>query len=177
MPKTKSRKNPAVEAAKNPATPPAPVAAPPGAATEMAEKIKELVRLAQEQGHLTFNDISEALPEQQSTPEQLDEVLAKLRELEIEIVDPAEVDNVKAVEEEEEPESRHLDALDDPVRMYLKQMGAVPLLTREQEVAISKRIEQAENELLQGGLRLWILRQGTHCAGGKTAGRPAARTF
>jgi RNA polymerase primary sigma factor len=151
MSKAKSRKNHAVQTAGNPVAQPVnvPPPAPASPVTDVAEKIKELLRLAQEQGHLTFNDISEALPEQQSTPEQLDEVLAKLRELEIEIVDPAEVDNVngKAAEEEEEPESRHLDALDDPVRMYLKQMGAVPLLTREQEVTISKRTEVAEEEL------------------------------
>jgi RNA polymerase primary sigma factor len=115
-------------------------------ATGLAEKIKELLRLAQEQGNLTFNDIYEVLPPQQSTPEQVDEVLSKLRELEIEIVDPAEVDSVKG-DDEDESGTSHLDALDDPVRMYLKQMGAVPLLTREQEVEISKRIEKAEHDL------------------------------
>src|SRR5581483_10814809 len=112
---------------------------------ELAEKIKELVRLAREQGHLTYNDINEVLPESASTPEKLDEIFAKLRSLEIEVVDQAEVDTVKMPDEEED--TSHLDALDDPVRMYLKQMGAVPLLTREQEVEISKRIEVAEHEL------------------------------
>jgi RNA polymerase primary sigma factor len=120
---------------------------PNGRSSDPAEKIKELIRLAQEQGSLTFNDIYEVLPPPQSSPEQLDEVLAKLRELEIEIVDPAEVDNVKGGDDDEETETRHLDGLDDPVRMYLKQMGAVPLLTREQEVEISKRIEKAEHDL------------------------------
>jgi RNA polymerase primary sigma factor len=148
MSKTKSRKPPAKAAVTKPvAAAPLPAASPATTTgLELAEKVKELVLLAKEQGNLTFNDISEVLPEQNSTPEQLDEVLTKLRELEIEIVDPAEVDNVKAAEEDE-VESRHMDALDDPVRMYLKQMGAVPLLTREQEVEISKRIETAENEL------------------------------
>jgi RNA polymerase primary sigma factor len=112
---------------------------------EMAEKIKELVRLAQEQGHLTFNDINEALPENFVTPEKLDEVFSKLRALEIEIVDQADADNVKKPEVEED--TARLDILDDPVRMYLKQMGQVALLTREQEVEISKRIEAAEAEV------------------------------
>jgi len=112
---------------------------------ELADKIKELVRLAREQGHLTYNDINEVLPESAATPEKLDEIFAKLRTLEIEVVDQAEVDHVKMPDEEED--NSHLDALDDPVRMYLKQMGQVPLLTREQEVEISKRIETAENEL------------------------------
>jgi RNA polymerase primary sigma factor len=119
---------------------------PPGIA-ELAEKVKELVRLAQEQGYLTYGDINDALPENMATPEDLDEVLIKLRNLEVEIVDQAEVDRVKQPEPEEEDEKSRLDILDDPVRMYLKQMGQVPLLTREQEVSISKRIEEAENEV------------------------------
>jgi RNA polymerase primary sigma factor len=117
-----------------------------GSATELSEKIRELVRLAQEQGQLTFNDISEILPEAESTPEKLDEIYSKLRALEIEIVDQAEMDNVKKPEADEEDTSR-LDILDDPVRMYLNQMGQVALLTREQEVEISKRIETAETEI------------------------------
>jgi RNA polymerase primary sigma factor len=119
---------------------------PNGSVKELAEKVKELVRLAQEQGQLTFNDISEVLPESEATPEKLDEIYSKLRALEIEIVDQAEVDNVKKPESEEEETSR-MDILDDPVRMYLNQMGQVALLTREQEVEISKRIEDAETEI------------------------------
>ena len=113
---------------------------------ELSGKIKELVRLAQEQGHLTYNDISEALPENAIVPEKLDQIFAKLRSLEIDIVDQAEVDRIKTPETEEE-ETPRLDILDDPVRMYLKQMGQVALLTREQEVDISKRIEAAENDV------------------------------
>jgi len=114
--------------------------------TELSGKIKELVRLAQEQGRLTYGDISEALPESAIEPEKLDYIFAKLRSLDIEIVDQAEVDRVKTPGTEEEDATR-LDILDDPVRMYLKQMGQVALLTREQEVEISKRIEAAENEV------------------------------
>jgi RNA polymerase primary sigma factor len=142
MPKAKPNPSPAAAAGKVAVA----AAAGAGRSAELAEKIKELVRLAQEQGHLTSNDLHEVLPENQSTPEQLDEVLAKLRELEIEIVDPAEVDGGKP-EDDDEVEAKQLDALDDPVRLYLKQMGAVPLLTREQEVEISKRIETAEQDL------------------------------
>jgi RNA polymerase primary sigma factor len=113
----------------------------------LVEKIKELVRLHKEQGQLTFDDVGEILTEEFSTPANLDHVYAKLRELEIEVVDAAEVDVVKTVDKEEDEEDHKMDSLDDPVRMYLKQMGAVPLLTREQEVQISKRIEAAENDL------------------------------
>ncbi len=114
----------------------------------LAEKVKELVLLAHEQGRLTFDDVNEALTEEFTTPAQLDHVFAKLRELEIEVVEAAEVDAVKPADKEDSDEDeQRLDALDDPVRMYLKQMGAVPLLTREQEVEISKRIEAADTEL------------------------------
>jgi RNA polymerase primary sigma factor len=114
---------------------------------ELAEKIKELVRLSQEQGYLTYNDLNEALPDNLATSQEIDEIIIQLRNLEIEIVDQAEVDRVKQPEPEEEEEKSRLDILDDPVRMYLKQMGQVPLLTRDQEVEISKRIEDAENEV------------------------------
>src|SRR6266568_4198360 len=114
---------------------------------DLTAKIKELVRLAQEQGYLTYNDINDALPDSVISPEELDEIYIKLRNLEVEIVDAAEVDRIKQPEPEEPEEKNRLDILDDPVRMYLKQMGQVALLTREQEVEISKRIESAENEI------------------------------
>jgi RNA polymerase primary sigma factor len=116
-------------------------------ALDIARKIKELVALAQEQGYLTYGDITEALPEEFIGPEELDEIYVKLRSLEVEIIDQAEVDRVKQPGPEEEDEKARLDILDDPVRMYLRQMGQVPLLTREQEVEISKRIEAAESEV------------------------------
>ena len=81
--------------------------------------------------------------------DELDAILTRLRRMEIDIIEASEVDRYKdgkkdsEEEEEEKPEAK-LDILDDPVRMYLKQMGQVPLLTREQEVEISKRIEEAE---------------------------------
>jgi RNA polymerase primary sigma factor len=113
---------------------------------ERNEKIKELVKLAQEQGYLTYDDINDALPDNIMTAEELDAILILLRGMDIEIIEASEVDRFKqeAPEPEEEKPTERLDILDDPVRMYLKQMGQVPLLTREQEVEISKRIETAE---------------------------------
>ncbi|MFN0066179.1 MAG: RNA polymerase sigma factor RpoD [Limisphaerales bacterium] len=125
----------------SPATPPRP------GEFSVTDKIKELVKLAQEQGYLTHSDIGDALADSPVSPEEMDEIYIKLRNLEIEIVDQSEVDRVKQPEPEEEEDKNRLDILDDPVRMYLKQMGQVPLLTREQEVEISKRIEDAENEV------------------------------
>ena len=113
---------------------------------ELTEKIKELIRLAKEQGQLTFDDVGDILTEKIFTPANLDFVFAKLRELEIEVVESAEVDRVKPADAEEAEEEERSDSLDDPVRTYLRQMGAVALLTREQEVEISKRIEDAETD-------------------------------
>jgi len=116
------------------------------AGLDLTEKVKDLLRLAKEQGHLTYDDVNAALPDEIVTPEDLDQVFTKLRNLEIDIIDPAEVDRGKASELGDEEEGGRFDILDDPVRMYLRQMGKVPLLTREQEVEICKRIEEAENE-------------------------------
>jgi RNA polymerase primary sigma factor len=116
---------------------------------DLTEKIRELLVLAKEQGHLTHDDINEALPESIVTPDDLDQIYSKLNNLEVEIVDQSEVDRVKhpePTEEEDEKEKGRLDILDDPVRMYMRQMGKVPLLTREQEVAICKRMETSEND-------------------------------
>ncbi|MGA2865937.1 MAG: RNA polymerase sigma factor RpoD [Verrucomicrobiota bacterium] len=124
---------------------PLPVKGP--SSGQLAQKVKELVRLSQEQGYLTYNDINDALPEALLAPEDLDEIYIQLRNLEVEIVDQAEVDRIKQPEPDEEDGKTRLDILDDPVRMYLQQMGQVPLLTREQEVQISKRIEDAEARL------------------------------
>src|SRR5471030_2206957 len=120
---------------------------PEGAVGGINEKIRQLIRLSKEQGYLTFDDINEALPESVENQEEIDNVLSILQNLEIEILEPDQVEDYKQRQEEaEEEESRtsQNDILDDPVRMYLKQMGQVPLLTREQEVEISKRIENAE---------------------------------
>jgi RNA polymerase primary sigma factor len=113
----------------------------------LGEKLKDLVRLAHEQGYLTHEDVSEALPPEVATPQDLDQVLVKLRNLEIEILDPAQMDRPGLSEAEDEAEAGQFNTLDDPVRMYLKQMGKASLLTREQEVEICRRIEQAEGKI------------------------------
>ncbi|MBL7016501.1 MAG: RNA polymerase sigma factor RpoD [Kiritimatiellales bacterium] len=113
---------------------------------ERNEKIKELIALASDHGFLTHDDIEEALPEDLVVVEDVEKVTALLKSMEIEVIRSDEVEEFKArmEKEEREKQSARSDVLDDPVRMYLKQMGQVPLLTREQEVEISKRIEEAE---------------------------------
>ncbi len=115
---------------------------------DLQERLRELVKLAKEQGYLTYDDINEALPEGMADPDEMEQILGRLRSMEVEIIDASEVDRFKDgkkdLDDEDDEKDQKLDILDDPVRMYLKQMGQVPLLTREQEVEISKRIENAE---------------------------------
>ncbi len=114
------------------------------------EKVREMVRLHKEQGYITFDDLNESLPEGFESPELLEPIMEELRKMEIDMIDASDVDRAakpkKEEDREEKPEVK-LDILDDPVRMYLKQMGQVSLLTREQEVEISKRIEDAEAKM------------------------------
>ena len=123
---------------------------------EVQSKIRELIRLAKEQGYVTYDDLNESLPCDIISPDLVEEIILRLRNLEIDIIDSSEVDRVKIhsqasspVKEVEEKTEDRPDSLDDPVRQYLKQMGQVPLLTREQEVAISIRIEKAEQVISQ----------------------------
>jgi RNA polymerase primary sigma factor len=118
---------------------------------DLTETIKTLLHLAQEHGYVTYDDINDVLPENLS-PDDLDALLTKLRGLDVEIVmDQAEAERAERTKQPEQPqqpeeaeEDSRLEILDDPVRMYMNQMGKVPLLTREQEVEICKRIEEAE---------------------------------
>jgi RNA polymerase primary sigma factor len=121
---------------------------------EIQEKIRELIKLAKEQDYLTFDDINDILPNDLVDPEDVEAIMERLRNMEFDIIDASEVDRYKDKkrddgdgDDEELKADQKLDILDDPVRMYLKQMGQVPLLTREQEVEISKRIEDAEIEV------------------------------
>jgi RNA polymerase primary sigma factor len=142
-----------------PPPPPAPEPLNSEVPGNIDERIRGLIRQAKQQGFLTFDDVSNALPENMESPEELDNVLSILQNLDIEIISADEVQDYKQrIEQEEEEETRsgQNDILDDPVRMYLKQMGQVPLLTREQEVEISKRIETAEAEACKILFSVWF---------------------
>ena len=113
---------------------------------ERNEKIKELIKLSSDQGYLTYDDVNECLPESVISPDEFEGILILLRGMDIDIIEANDEDEFKKQMEQEERarQAQRVDVLDDPVRMYLKQMGQTPLLTREQEVDISKRIEEAE---------------------------------
>jgi len=115
------------------------------------QKIEELVSLSKEQGYITYEEINEILPMTFDSAEQIDQVLIFLSGMDIQVLNQAEVERQK----ERKKEAKELEGLtkrpegtsDDPVRMYLKEMGSVPLLTREEEVEISKRIEKAQIQI------------------------------
>jgi RNA polymerase primary sigma factor len=115
------------------------------------QKIEELVAIAKEQGYITYEEINEILPMTFDSAEQIDQVLIFLSGMDIQILNQVEVERQK----ERKKEAKELEGLpkrtegtsDDPVRMYLKEMGSVPLLTREEEVDISKRIEKAQIQI------------------------------
>jgi len=115
------------------------------------KKIEGLVAIAKEQGYITYEEINEILPITFDSVDQIDQVLIFLSGLDIQIFNQSEVERQK----EKKKEAKELEALprrmegssDDPVRMYLKEMGSVPLLSREEEVEISKRIEKAQIQI------------------------------
>ena len=122
---------------------------------EVQEKIKDLIRLAQEQGYLTYDDINDVLPHDIIKPEDYEEIMERLRGMQFDIIDASDVDSYSerqrmsdtGEEDETEKMEAKLDILDDPVRMYLKQMGLKELLSRQKEVEISRRIDQAEKSI------------------------------
>ena len=126
------------------------------------KRIRELIHLSSEKGYITYDDINEILPEDVVSAEEIDSIMIFLRGMDIEIMDTSEAEKQSTrlkktqLEAARKREELRTEVLDDPVRMYLKQMGQVPLLTREQEVEISKRIEKAEAEIRQ---RIVLFRQ------------------
>ena len=113
---------------------------------ERNEKVKNLIKLAETQGYLTYEDINEHVPDSVVSGEEMESYLALLRGMDIEIIEASAVDKYQKQTAKAAQTGRggKLDFFDDPIRMYLHQMGQVPLLVREQEVEICKRIESAE---------------------------------
>ena len=119
-----------------------------------SEAMQALMAVGKERGYITHDELNKALPQGELTSEQIEDFMSELNSIGVNIVDSAEGDD-GAEEEENEKTSGNLSddarGSDDPVRMYLREMGSVELLTREGEIAIAKRIE-AGRELLMGGI-------------------------
>ncbi|MFZ0019694.1 MAG: RNA polymerase sigma factor RpoD [Acetobacteraceae bacterium] len=126
--------------------------------------VKRLIARGKERGYITFDELNAILPPDQNSSEQIEDVMANFSEMGIQVVESEESEDgeapvVKAEKtdeaEEEEPtgnvDEASLGRTDDPVRMYLREMGSVELLSREGEIAIAKRIE-AGRDMMIGGL-------------------------
>ncbi|TLM67335.1 MAG: RNA polymerase sigma factor RpoD [Deltaproteobacteria bacterium] len=118
------------------------------------DEVQQLMQLGKEKGFLTYDEVNDILPPDMISSEQLDDVMSMFGDMDIEVVDaeqkislPQERDSESLGEEGEEEAEFDADVMgrtSDPVRMYLREMGQVSLLTREGEVEIAKRIEEGE---------------------------------
>src|SRR5277367_6589373 len=125
---------------------------------QIAIAIKKMVARGKERGYLTYDEVNTALPTDQVSPDHIEDVMTMLSELGINVVENEDAEEPAASEAEDgDAEVRgNLDdddigRTDDPVRMYLREMGSVELLSREGEIAIAKRIE-AGREMMIGGI-------------------------
>ena len=120
-------------------------------------EINQLVSQGKEKGYLTYEEVNDVLPSDVVTPDQIDDLMALFSENEIAIVDTSlkgekiasSKENKKGDAEEDAQVSKSDSvSIDDPVRLYLREMGTISLLTRKGEVEIAKRIEAGQNEVL-----------------------------
>lgn len=126
---------------------------------EMNEKVRELDSLSKQQGFVTIEDINRIIPATGSSHEAFDSIINILDNLDVKILDNDEVEAYKlrlSAEEEDALRMAQVDILDDPVRMYLRQMGQVPLLSRDQEIQISRSIEEAESRAQDALCSIWL---------------------
>jgi RNA polymerase primary sigma factor len=124
--------------------------------------VKKMIADAKERGYITYDQLNSVLPPEQVASEQIEDVMSMLSEMGINIIEDEEVEEGEAPAGElvETSTSREiavagtttetLDRTDDPVRMYLREMGSVELLSREGEIAIAKRIEAGRNTMIAG---------------------------
>ena len=119
--------------------------------------IKTLIKKGKERGYVTHDELNAALPQEELTSEQIEDVMSALSEMGVNVIDSADNDDSNTEEGGEEASTSgnlsdsDVSGSDDPVRMYLREMGTVELLSREGEIAIAKRIE-AGREMMIGGL-------------------------
>ncbi|MBV8888688.1 MAG: RNA polymerase sigma factor RpoD, partial [Alphaproteobacteria bacterium] len=123
----------------------------------VAAAIKKMLVRGKERGYVTYDELNAALPQDQVSSEQIEDTLAMMSELGINVIETEESEEPAAAESEDgEGEVRgNLDdddigRTDDPVRMYLREMGSVELLSREGEIAIAKRIEAGREAMIAG---------------------------
>jgi RNA polymerase primary sigma factor len=137
--------------------------AEPDAMLDMSQAaVKKMISEARARGFITYDQLNQVLPPEQVSSEQIEDVMSMLSEMGINVIEEEEADEeaqattevVKASTSREVAVSQSaqetLDRTDDPVRMYLREMGSVELLSREGEIAIAKRIEAGRNTMIAG---------------------------
>ncbi|CDG32825.1 RNA polymerase sigma factor RpoD [Parasaccharibacter sp. TMW2.1882] len=126
--------------------------------------VKKLIAKGRSAGHITFDELNAILPQDKMSSEQIEDVMAALSEMGIQVVESVDKEEEEGSSEDrsgnddasdDEANGGNVDAVaasrtDDPVRMYLREMGAVELLSREGEIAIAKRIEAGRGEMIGG---------------------------
>ena len=123
--------------------------------------VKRLIAKGKERGYITFDELNAVLPAEQNSSEQIEDIMAMLNEMGIQVVESEEGEEAEAAaapkEEQAEDEEQAgnisesaVSRTDDPVRMYLREMGSVELLSREGEIAIAKRIEAGRDMMIRG---------------------------
>jgi len=125
------------------------------------QAVRKMIAKAKTRGYVTYDELNKVMPSEQVSSEQIEDTMSMLSEMGINVVETEEQEEaeaeaeVPAIREDgsvtAKPEAEALDRTDDPVRMYLREMGSVELLSREGEIAIAKRIE-AGRETMIGGL-------------------------
>jgi RNA polymerase primary sigma factor len=115
------------------------------------DKVNQLIDTGKEKGFLTYEEVNDVLPSDMVSPEKIDELMTMFGEMDIEIVESSQNAGApkRKSEKREIAEKDLFGKMNDPVRMYLKEMGSVSLLSREEEVEIAKRIEVGEREVLE----------------------------
>ena len=129
-----------------------------GVVDSTQEAVKKMLARAKERGYVTYDELNEALPSDKFSSEQIEDVMAALSEMGINAIESEEQEeNAQQEEAAEETSTRPSGNLsddagrtDDPVRMYLREMGTVELLSREGEIAIAKRIEAGREKMIGG---------------------------
>ncbi len=118
------------------------------------QAVKKMLAKGKERGYITYEELNQTLPPDQVSSEQIEDTMTMLSEMGINVVDGDEAEEQPADEAKDEPEAvgntagADLDRTDDPVRMYLREMGSVELLSREGEIAIAKRIEAGRERMI-----------------------------
>jgi len=136
---------------------PKPAAKEPAQKRKISKELSELIALGKEKGHLTFEEVNNILPVDIVSSEEIDEILSVLGDENIKLVDTEEELTQKIVTEESEEKKEEttpvaegaskMAHVDDPVKMYLRQMGQISLLTRKEEIEIAGKIKDAESKL------------------------------